>query len=99
MDLLPLPQFYHLPLLAFVVFLLLAIFLLYKTFRKKPKSVDFNDPYAITKALRQCKPTPQIKELLQELEKYKYRPTPPKLPKSLKRRVRKVLQYKKRRLL
>ena len=91
MELLPLPNFYHIPM-ALIGLIMVVITLLVFLKRRRLDPLDFNDPYALTKALRQKKQTPEIRALLEELENYKYTPNPPKLPKLLKKRIKKVLQ-------
>jgi hypothetical protein len=91
MELLPLPNFYHLPMALTLLLLALTLLVLIKK-RKKHPSINYDDPYALTKALRKKRATQEIRALLKELENYKYTPNPPKLPKALKKRIKKVLQ-------
>ena len=94
MDLLPLPPFHH--ELLFLILALPFVFLFLWLFRRRKRvNINLDDPYAITKALQKLKPSRERNTLLEELKAYKYRPNPPMLPKSLKKRVKKVLQLDK----
>jgi len=90
MELLPLPNFYHIPMALALLFI--ALLLVWIKKRKKRPPVNYDDPYALTKVLRKKRATQEIQALLKELENYKYTPNPPKLPKALKKRIKKVLQ-------
>ncbi len=97
MELIALPHFHH-ALMAAIAAIVVAVFLgavlLWRKKRKKNAHIP-HDIYALSKALYPYRDDPAVAKLLQELENYKYRPNPPKVPAKLQKALREALQKRK----
>ena len=97
MELLPLPPFHHVLLLGVAGALLLGlvwVLLRRPSQEPLPKLRTKEDIYTFSQKLQLLGDDEEIRYLLQKLASYKYAPSPPKLPASLRKEA--LALYKKR---